>query len=100
VVLFDEYDKPMNTAYKLGEERFYQVRRCISSVFACLKNEEAILYAFITGINRFAKADIFSGLNNLTELSILDSPHSDSFGFTALDVKELVRRYNSSNPVQ
>ena len=87
MVLFDEYDKPMNTAYKLGEERFYQVKRCMSSVFACLKNEEAILYAFITGINRFAKkADIFSGLNNLTDLSILDSPHADSFGFTASDV--------------
>jgi len=62
------------------------VRTCISSVFACLKNEKTILYAFITGINRFAKADIFSGLNNLTELSILDSPHADSFGFTAFDV--------------
>jgi len=58
----------------------------MSSVFACLKNEETVLYAFVTGINRFSKADIFSGVNNLLELSILDSPHADSFGFTASDV--------------
>jgi len=39
-------------------------------------------------------------LNNLLEISILDSWHADCFGFTAFDVQELVRRYNSRNPDQ
>jgi len=73
----------------------------MSSFFACLQNEETILYTFLTGINRFTfMAEISPGLNNLLELSILDSLHADSFGFTASEVLELVRRYNSSNPAQ
>jgi hypothetical protein len=55
----------------------------MSSFFACLQNEETILYTFLTGINRFTMAEISPGLNNLLELSILDSLHADSFGFTA-----------------
>jgi len=72
------------------------VKSCLSSIFACLKNEETILYAFLTGINRFDKDAI--SLNNLKELSILDSLHADCFEFTESDVKELVRRNNSKNP--
>jgi len=54
----------------------------MSKVLACLKNEETIQYAFITGFNRFAKADLFSDLNNLKELTILDSLYAEAFGFT------------------
>jgi len=54
----------------------------MSKVFACLKNEETIQYAFITGVNRFSKLDLFSDLNNLKELTILDSLYAEAFGFT------------------
>jgi hypothetical protein len=72
VLIVDEYDKAMNHAAMIGETRYDQVRGCIARILACLKNEESILYASLTGINRLSKADIFSGLNNLAERSILE----------------------------
>ena len=70
----------------------------MSQVFACLKNEETIKYSFITGVNRFAKADLFSGLNHLNELTILDSKYADAFGFTEENVRDLVNKYNKNSP--
>jgi len=70
----------------------------MSKVFACLKNEVTIQYAFITGVNRFAKAELFSGGNNLKELTILKSKYAEAFGFTSKDVRDLVNKYNKKNP--
>lgn len=94
VLIVDEYDKPMNHAYMIGETRYNQVRGCIAKVLACIKNEESIRYASLTGINRLSKANIFSDFNDLAKRSILDLEYADCFGFTASDVVELVKRYN------
>ena len=88
----------MNHAYLIGETRYTQVKECLSKILACIKNEESIFYVSITGINRLSKANLFSGLNNLAELTILDSEYSDCFGLTASDVTELIRRFNENNP--
>lgn len=87
-MIVDDYDKPMNHAFFIGETRYQQVTGCITSMLTCIKKEESILYASLTGVNRLT----FYDLNNLKEDNILDLEHSDSFGFTASDVDELVRR--------
>jgi len=66
----DEYDKPMNHSYMIGEIRYKQVSGCITKVLECIKNEKSILYASLTGIATFP--NLLSGLNNLVEQGILE----------------------------
>ena len=44
----------------------------------------------LTGIQRVAKENIFSGLNNLTVLTVNDSEYEDCFGFTEEEVRKLL----------
>ena len=69
VVLIDEYDKPLyesleneelNAAYRGILKGFYSV---IKSLDACIR------FAFLTGITKFSKVSVFSGLNNLQDIS-------------------------------
>jgi len=45
-------------------------------------NSNDVSASFITGITRVAKADIFSGVNNLKECTLLDTRFEQSFGFS------------------
>lgn len=47
-----------------------------------LKNNPDVSRSFTVGITRVAKADLFSGLNNLREGTLLDLNYSQYFGFT------------------
>ena len=72
VVLIDEYDKPLldnidNT--KLNEN----YRDILRAFFSVIKSSDRYLrFAFLTGVTRFSKVSVFSGLNNLKDLSLRD----------------------------
>ncbi|MDE6866223.1 MAG: ATP-binding protein [Muribaculaceae bacterium] len=71
VVLVDEYDKPildcMHSA-SLNESLKNELRAFYSAIKA---SDEYIRFTMLTGITKFGKVSIFSGLNNLLDISLL-----------------------------
>eukprot|EP01035_Chromulina_nebulosa_P020445 gene20445-26528_t len=100
IILIDEYDTPMNDWYANALARNTtddadHLLQNILSIFrgilgAALKDNVHLERSIITGILRIAKASLFSGLNNLTEDSILDHAYAKHFGFTEQEVKQLL----------
>ncbi len=93
VMLFiDEYDTPFIEA-KTGN--FYQeLKGSLATLLrSSLKNSEDLKYAFITGIQRVAKENIFSDLNNLDVYTVCDNEYSEYFGFDSDETKKLLEYY-------
>ncbi len=72
VVLIDEYDKPILD--NLEKENLHvakQNREFLRGLYTILKdNDPYIRFAFLTGVTRFSRVSIFSGLNNLEDISL------------------------------
>ncbi len=92
-ILIDEYDNAINDAFEKPEV-LKKLTNFFSNLFgACLKDNDANLQkGLITGILRVAKANVFSGLNNPTEETILDYKFSEHYGFTENEVNELLNK--------
>ncbi|HEY4533107.1 MAG TPA: AAA family ATPase [Fusobacterium sp.] len=92
VILIDEYDTPILSAYENGyyEEAISFFRNLYS---AALKDNEYLQIGIMTGILRVAKEGIFSGLNNLVVYGILDEKYSSSFGLTETEVGKALEYY-------
>lgn len=92
IILLDEYDVPLENAYFNG---FYeQMTDFIRSLFeSALKTNPNLEFAVITGCLRVTKESIFTGLNNLKMVSILDVNYSEYFGFTQLEVEQMLQAY-------
>ena len=81
VVLIDEYDKPITDNID-DLEKAKTVRKYLRSFYTVLKTYSAYLrFVFITGISKFSKVGIFSGLNNLKDISMAEK-YSDIVGYT------------------
>jgi len=92
-VLIDEYDTPINFAYlKFGDTKEFQlVTDLFSGILSSgLKDNQFLEKGLITGILRIAKANLFSGLNNIREYSLLDKNFSNFYGFTQDEVDDLL----------
>lgn len=92
IILIDEYDVPLENAYFRG---FYQeMTDFIRSLFeSALKTNEFLKFAVVTGCLRISKESIFTGLNNLEVISILNVDYAEYFGFTEDEVKEMLMIY-------
>lgn len=79
IILIDEYDVPLENAYFAG---FYnEMAGFIRSLFeSALKSNDYLQFAVITGCLRISKESIFTGLNHLNIISILDRQYSEHFG--------------------
>jgi len=85
VVLVDEYDKPIldNITHS---ERATDMREALKDVYSVLKDSDAHLkFVFLTGVSKFSKVSLFSGLNNLKDIT-LDARFSALCGYTDADV--------------
>ena len=86
VVLIDEYDKPIldnieNPAVAVA------MREELKSLYSVLKDCDPWLrFVFLTGVSKFAKAGIFSGLNNLNDITV-DARYSAICGYTQADLE-------------
>lgn len=90
-ILIDEYDSPM-MSHLHDEERYEKVKALLKSVYVNLKDmDECIEFGMLTGVTRFSKMTIFSGLNNLNDIS-LDVKYGDICGITE---DELVSNFKS-----
>jgi hypothetical protein len=92
VVLIDEYDKPIldnidNTGQALKH------RDILRRFYTELKNNDAyIRFVFLTGISKFSKASIFSGLNNITDIS-LHSRFGNICGYTQQELETVFEKH-------
>ena len=91
-IFLDEYDAPFIEAHVNG---FYEdIHDLLSTLLSsALKGNSSLKAAMLTGIQRVAKENIFSGLNNLLVCTVKDPEFSDCFGFTAYETKELLDYY-------
>lgn len=86
IVLIDEYDVPLQAAYQ--NNYYEEMVEFLRSVFSStLKTNDALEKGVMTGCLRISKESIFTGLNNIS---------SEFFGFTELEVKQLLKDYNLS----
>ncbi len=89
VVLIDEYDKPIldNLTHP---EIAREIREELKNLYSVIKDsDEYLKFAFLTGVSKFSKVSIFSGLNNLKDIT-LDSRYASLCGYTE---KELVETF-------
>lgn len=94
VMLFiDEYDTPFIEAHVNG---FYdKIKNGLASLLHnSLKTSNSLQYALLTGIQRVAKENIFSDLNNLVVCTVKDHTYDKYFGFNEQETKELLEYYD------
>ena len=85
VVLVDEYDRPILDALDAPEVARVN-RDDLRGFYAVIKDSDAhIRFSFLTGVSKFSKVSLFSGLNNLTDLT-LDPHYSAICGYTEADL--------------
>ena len=84
-VLVDEYDKPILDALEVPDVARAN-RDFLRGLYATIKDSDAhVRFTFITGVSRFSKVSLFSGLNNLTDIT-LDPAYSAICGYTDADL--------------
>lgn len=64
---------------------------------SALKTNPFLEFGVITGCLRISKESIFTGLNNLEIISILNKVYDEYFGFTNNEVKKICKDYNMEN---
>lgn len=91
VVLIDEYDKPLID--RLDDIEVAKANReILREFYTILKAEDHYLkFIFLTGVTKFSKVSVFSGLNNLIDLTMLEQCSSLS-GYTR---EELVKNFSA-----
>lgn len=96
IMLLDEYDVPLENAYLRG---FYQQMVDFLRTFfeTALKTNGSLEFAVITGCLRISKESIFTGLNNLKIISMLDEKYDEYFGFTDAEVRKMCGDFGISD---
>ena len=92
VVLVDEYDSPLVSAYING---YYEKAKNFFKTFysLVLKDNNYLQMGILTGIIRVIKAGIFSDLNNLRTYTILSDDYTNSYGLTEEEVEKSLKDY-------
>ena len=92
IVLIDEYDSPLVSAYING---YYEKAKDFFKTFysTVLKDNVYLQMGVLTGIIRVIKAGIFSDLNNLSTYTILSDMYTDSYGLTEEEVEKSLKDY-------
>jgi hypothetical protein len=67
--LIDEYDKPMLN--NLSKAPLAEIKQVMNAFYSAVKSQdEHLKFVFITGVSKFAKVSVFSGMNSLTDISM------------------------------
>jgi hypothetical protein len=93
VLLIDEYDKPILS--HLNKPSLMGIKEVINGFYGSVKSlDEHLRFVFITGVSKFAKVSVFSGMNNLDDIS-MDSRYAALCGITQ---QEMEAHFN--NPIE
>ena len=92
VLLIDEYDKPMID--NIGDiDLAQQMCKQLHSFYSVIKAaDEHLRFVMLTGVSKFSKVSIFSGLNNLDDIS-LNPDYGSICGYTDKDLKRVFAEY-------
>ncbi len=91
VVLVDEYDKPLLD--NLADEKAGAIRDALRSFYSVIKDQDAnVQFAFLTGVSKFSKVSVFSGLNNLRDIT-LSKAYSALCGYTQEELEHCFAEY-------
>ena len=86
VILIDEYDKPVIDNID-NPELMDSFRRELQGFYSVIKNKDGFIrFAFLTGVTKLGKMSVFSGMNNLRDIS-MDLRHSDICGISECELK-------------
>ncbi|MBQ9475895.1 MAG: AAA family ATPase [Bacteroidales bacterium] len=87
VILIDEYDKPIVDS--LGDEKLNEsFRSLLQAFYGVMKAKDGcIRFGFLTGVTKIGKLSVFSGLNNLKDIS-MDARYTDICGISETDLKK------------
>lgn len=91
VVLVDEYDKPMldNLTNTANPNMVETARETLRALYSVIKgSDEFIRFAMLTGVSKFSKVSLFSGLNNLTDIT-LEPTFSALCGYTQQELESV-----------
>ena len=92
VILIDEYDKPMLDTRHLGDELHEGIKSMVRGFYGCIKESaDYIRFVMITGVTKFSHVNIFSGLNNLMDIS-LDPAYNALCGISESEMAEYFSR--------
>ena len=88
-IFIDEYDSILNSAFNNTKLQRY-VTIFFNNLFgSCLKSNYYLEKGLIMGVLRLVSGNIFYGLNNISEYTVLDNKFSEYYGFTKKEVNEL-----------
>ncbi len=88
VVLVDEYDKPILDNLT-DPDTARAMRDGLRNLYSVIKGQDAhIRFAFLTGVSKFSKVSLFSGLNNLMDITV-DAEYSAICGYTEADLDQV-----------
>ena len=87
VILIDEYDKPI--VDNLGDDALAETfRRQLQGFYSVMKAKDAFIqFGFLTGVSKIGKLSVFSGLNNLVDIS-MEAAFTDICGITGKELKK------------
>ena len=86
VVLIDEYDKPMTDNID-NLEKANEMREILRKFYNVLKGCYEVKFIMFTGVSKFSKAGVFSGLNNLKDIS-MSKEYAGIVGYTQKELED------------
>jgi len=98
VVLIDEYDKPIldNISDSTIAE---DMRECLKNLYSVIKARDANLqFSLLTGVSKFSKVSLFSGLNNLIDIT-LDKDFGAICGYTEPEMTQVFAEHLKGKPL-
>ena len=88
VILVDEYDKPLLQTMGVNEALNEEYRNTLKAFYSVIKTcDQYIRFAFLTGVTKFSKVSIFSDLNNLQDISMLND-YAEICGLTQGEIEK------------
>jgi len=92
VILIDEYDKPILDNIE-NTQIAKQMRDELKNFYSVIKESDRYLsFVFITGVSKFSKVSLFSGLNNLNDIT-LDKNYATICGYTQNDIESSFKEH-------
>jgi hypothetical protein len=92
VFLIDEYDYPLLTHLTRPQHRS-EIQGIMRSFYAAIKGlDEYARFVFLTGVSKFSQTSVFSGMNNLEDISF-STPHACMLGYTHSELEQYFSEY-------
>jgi hypothetical protein len=92
IILIDEYDKPILDNIEKKKE-VEKIRETLKGFYTTLKGlDKYIRFILITGVSKFSKVSLFSGLNQLEDIS-LNKDYGNICGYTQQELETYFKDY-------